>query len=56
MRTYYVTVWFDGNYIAPYLIDLTESEKANVITFKEKLNLKNWPSAVIIAWSLIEKF
>ena len=52
MRTYYVTIW-QGDCIESCCIDLFESEKANVKTFKEKLNLKEWET--IISWSLIEE-
>jgi len=52
MRTYYVAVW-EGDALKQYFIDLTESEKANIKTFSEKLNLKCW--CTIIAWSLVEK-
>ena len=52
---YYVTVWFDGNYIMPYYVNLSASEKADEMTFSEKLNLKQRKStAFIIAWSLRE--
>lgn len=51
MRTYYVTVW-EGDVIEIYFVDLTESEKANLKTFSEKLYLKAWQT--IISWSLIE--
>lgn len=54
MRMYYVTVWFDGNYIMPYFVNLTASEKADEMTFFEKLNLKQRHPARIIAWSLRE--
>lgn len=52
MRTYYVAVW-EGDVLKQYSVDLSESEKANVFTFSEKLNLKYWH--IIIAWSLVEK-
>lgn len=51
MRTYYVAVWM-GDELTEQHVVLTESEKANVKTFKEKLNLKYWHT--IIAWSLEE--
>lgn len=53
MKTYYVTVWEGDGVIEQYFFDLSESEKANVKTFAEKLHLKDWQT--IIAWSLIEK-
>ena len=54
MRMYYVTVWFDGNYIMPYFVNLSASEKADEMTFFEKLNLKQRQPESIIAWSLRE--
>ena len=51
MRTYYVTVW-DGDVIE-HFIDLSNSEKADLKTIKEKLHVKDWET--IIAWSLIEE-
>ena len=52
MRIYHVTVW-DGEDVIEYAIDLSESEKANKKTFKEKISLKYWHT--IIAWSLVEE-
>ena len=54
MRMYYVTVWFDGNYIMPYYVNLSASEKADEMIFYKKLNLKEREPARIIAWSLRE--
>lgn len=59
MRTYCVsvtviTLW-EGDVIKQYFIDLSnsETETADLKTFKEKLNLKYLHN--IIAWSLIEE-
>lgn len=52
MRTYCISVWC-CDVIEIYFVDLAESEKANIKTFNEKLNLKDWQT--IIAWSLLEE-
>lgn len=52
MRKYYVTVW-NGDFVEEYDIKLSENEKANAKTFRDKIRAYDYES--IIAWSLVEK-